>query len=69
MVTGVHMNVYNEMMSNCIIMEIYLSLDNVIYRIWSDKHRWLLTVRLNVFTHTHTHKTSHQLAPTLRVSE
>jgi len=65
MVTGVHINVYNEMMSSCITMEIYLFLDNVIYRIWSDKYRWSLPVSLNA----HTHKTSHQLAPTLRVSE
>jgi len=58
-VTGVHMNVYNEMMSSCITMEIYLLLDNVIYRIWSDKYHWLLTVSLNVFTHTHTHTHTH----------
>jgi hypothetical protein len=52
MVTGVHMNVYNEKMLSCITIEIYLFLDNVIYCIWSDKYHWSLPVGLNVFTHT-----------------
>jgi hypothetical protein len=35
MVTGVHMNMYNEMMSSCITMEIILFLDNAITVFWS----------------------------------
>lgn len=58
MVTGDHVNVYKEMMSSCITMEIYLFLDNVIYCIWSDKYRWSLPVSLDVHTHKHTQNLS-----------
>jgi hypothetical protein len=51
MVTGVHMKVYNEMMSSCITMEIYLftvfGLTNIAGHV--------LSVWMCIHTHTHTH--------------